>query len=51
MIFALGQAIGPVFAGWIADTVGLNTAMFVAALVLLISAGLSLLQPRTLSRN
>ncbi len=51
MIFALGQAIGPVFAGWIADTVGLNTAMFVAALVLLVSAALSLLQPRTLSQK
>jgi predicted MFS family arabinose efflux permease len=51
MIFALGQAIGPVFAGWIADTAGLNTAMFVAALVLVVSAVLSLMQPRTLSNK
>jgi predicted MFS family arabinose efflux permease len=51
MIFALGQAIGPVFAGWIADSVGLNTAMLVASLVLLASAWLALLQPRTLSKT
>jgi predicted MFS family arabinose efflux permease len=48
MIFAMGQAIGPVFAGWIADTVGLNTAMFVASIVLLVSAILALQQRRTL---
>jgi predicted MFS family arabinose efflux permease len=51
MIFAIGQAIGPVFAGWIADTVGLNTAMFVASLILLVAAALALLQPRTLSNH
>jgi predicted MFS family arabinose efflux permease len=51
MIFAMGQAIGPVFAGWIADTLGLNTAMLVASLILLFAAGISLLQPRTLSKQ
>jgi predicted MFS family arabinose efflux permease len=51
MIFAMGQAIGPVFAGWIADSLGLNTAMLVAAIILLLAAAISLLQPRTLSRN
>jgi predicted MFS family arabinose efflux permease len=51
MIFAMGQAIGPVFAGWIADRLGLNTAMLVASLILLFAAGISLLQPRTLSKQ
>jgi predicted MFS family arabinose efflux permease len=51
MIFAMGQAIGPVFAGWIADTLGLSMAMLVASIILLLAAAISLLQPRTLSRN
>jgi predicted MFS family arabinose efflux permease len=47
MVFALGQAAGPVLAGWIADSVGLNSAMFCGALVLLVAAGLSLRQARS----
>jgi predicted MFS family arabinose efflux permease len=46
MLFALGQAIGPVVAGWIADTVGLNTAMLCGAVILFFSAALSFLQPK-----
>ena len=45
-IFALGQAVGPVAAGWIADAYGLNAAMVAGAAVLLLSAGLALLQGR-----
>ena len=46
MIFAVGQALGPVLAGFTADTYGLNAAMFLGAGVLLLSAGLALVQPR-----
>ncbi len=45
-IFAVGQGVGPVAAGWIADTAGLNAAMLAGALVLLVSGGLALLQKR-----
>ena len=45
-IFAIGQGVGPVAAGWIADTAGLNAAMLAGALVLLVSGGLALLQKR-----
>jgi predicted MFS family arabinose efflux permease len=41
MIFAIGQALGPVAAGWIADTYGMNAAMAAGAGVLVLSAGLS----------
>jgi MFS family permease len=41
MIFAIGQALGPVAAGWMADTYGMNMAMAAGAGVLVLSAGLS----------
>ncbi len=44
MIFAVGQALGPVAAGWIADTYGMNAAMAAGALVLVFAAGLAKLQ-------
>ncbi len=44
MIFAIGQAAGPVLAGWIADTYGMNAAMTMGASVLVLAAGLALLQ-------
>ena len=44
MIFAIGQALGPVAAGWIADTYGMNTAMAAGAGVLVLAAGLAKLQ-------
>ena len=44
MIFAIGQALGPVLAGYAADRYGLNTAMLLGAGVLLLSAGLAQLQ-------
>ena len=44
MVFALGQALGPVCAGWIADSAGLNMAMLAGSLVLVLSASLALLQ-------
>jgi MFS family permease len=44
MIFAVGQAVGPVVAGWIADAYGLNTAMAAGACVLGLSALLAKLQ-------
>jgi predicted MFS family arabinose efflux permease len=43
-IFAIGQAAGPVAAGWIADTYGMNEAMAAGAGVLMLAAGLSKLQ-------
>jgi predicted MFS family arabinose efflux permease len=51
MIFAMGQAFGPVFAGWVADSFGLNSAMLIAALVLVVSAALALLQPRSIKHH
>lgn len=44
MIFAIGQALGPVVAGWIADTYGMNAAMAAGAAVLVFAAGLAKLQ-------
>ncbi len=45
-VFAIGQAVGPVAAGWIADQRGLNTAMAAGAITLLVAVGIALLQPR-----
>ena len=45
-VLAIGQAVGPVAAGWIADHHGLNWAMGAGALTLLLCAGVALLQPR-----
>ena len=44
MIFAVGQTVGPVAAGWIADTYGMNAAMAAGAGVLVLAAGLAKLQ-------
>lgn len=44
MIFAIGQALGPVAAGWIADHYGMNIAMAAGAGVLVLAAGLAKLQ-------
>jgi predicted MFS family arabinose efflux permease len=41
MIFAIGQAAGPVAAGWMADTYGMNTAMAAGAGVLVLAAALA----------
>jgi predicted MFS family arabinose efflux permease len=46
LVFALGQAIGPIAAGGLADTFGLNTAMAAGAAVLVLGAGVALLQRR-----
>jgi predicted MFS family arabinose efflux permease len=43
-IFAVGQGVGPVLAGWMADTYGMNTAMTMGAGVLLLGAGVAKLQ-------
>ena len=45
-VFAIGQGVGPVAAGWIADHHGLSAAMAAGALTLLLCAGVALLQPR-----
>ena len=47
-VFAIGQGVGPVAAGWIADHHGLNWAMGAGAITLLLCAGIALLQPRRL---
>ena len=44
-VFAIGQGVGPVAAGWIADHHGLNWAMGAGAITLLVCAGVALLQP------
>ncbi|MDI9334816.1 MAG: YbfB/YjiJ family MFS transporter [Cytophagales bacterium] len=48
LIFALGQAVGPVLAGWIADHYGMNAAMTAGAFILLLGAGLAKRQPERL---
>ena len=47
-VFAIGQGVGPVAAGWIADHHGLSWAMGAGAVTLLFCAGVALLQPRRL---
>ena len=44
-VFAIGQGVGPVAAGWIADHHGLSWAMGAGAITLLLCAGVALLQP------
>jgi predicted MFS family arabinose efflux permease len=44
MIFAIGQAAGPVAAGWIADTYGMNVAMAAGAGVLVLAGVISTTQ-------
>jgi predicted MFS family arabinose efflux permease len=46
LIFAIGQGIGPVAAGWIADHYGLNAAMTAGAGILVLAAGLAFVQKR-----
>jgi predicted MFS family arabinose efflux permease len=46
-IFAIGQGVGPVAAGWIADTAGLNVAMAAGALTLILAAAIALMQKKT----
>jgi predicted MFS family arabinose efflux permease len=46
LVFAIGQGLGPVAAGWIADTVGMNTAMLAGALTLLLAVAVSFGQTR-----
>jgi predicted MFS family arabinose efflux permease len=48
-VFAIGQGVGPVAAGWIADTAGLNTAMAAGAGTLLLATGLALMQKKSRS--
>jgi predicted MFS family arabinose efflux permease len=45
-VFAIGQGVGPVAAGWIADHHGLNWAMAAGGTALLLGAVVALLQPR-----
>jgi predicted MFS family arabinose efflux permease len=45
-IFAIGQGVGPVAAGWIADHYGLNAAMAAGATVLVAAAALAFAQKR-----
>lgn len=43
-IFAIGQGLGPVAAGWLADTRGMNSAMLAGGVTLLLAAALALVQ-------
>jgi predicted MFS family arabinose efflux permease len=49
LIFAIGQAAGPVIAGWIADAKSLNLAMACGAATLLAASGIALLQKKNLT--
>jgi MFS family permease len=49
MVFAVGQAVGPVLAGWIADTAGMNQAMLMGGAVLVVSSAIGLTQFRKAS--
>jgi predicted MFS family arabinose efflux permease len=49
MVFAVGQAVGPVLAGWIADTAGMNKAMLMGGAVLVVSSAIGLTQFRKAS--
>ena len=46
MIFAVGQAVGPVMAGAIADSYSLDVAMTFGFVILICSAGLALIQSK-----
>ena len=46
MIFAVGQAVGPVMAGAIADSYSLDVAMTFGFVLLICSAGLALIQSK-----
>lgn len=46
LVFAIGQGVGPVAAGWIADAVGLNVAMLAGAATLLLAAALAFAQKK-----
>ncbi len=50
MVFAFGQALGPVLAGWLADTVSMNVAMLFGALTLLCCALFGYLQSAQLPK-
>jgi predicted MFS family arabinose efflux permease len=45
-VFAIGQGVGPVAAGWTADHYGLNAAMAAGATTLLVAAALAFTQKR-----
>jgi predicted MFS family arabinose efflux permease len=52
LVFAIGQAVGPVIAGLVADKTSMNYAMAAGAFTLVISAGFALLQqPKRLQLN
>jgi predicted MFS family arabinose efflux permease len=48
-VFAIGQGLGPVLAGWIADSAGLNWAMAVGSVTLVIAAAIALLQAKKIA--
>jgi predicted MFS family arabinose efflux permease len=45
-IFAIGQGVGPVAAGWMADTYGLNAAMAAGSVTLILSGSVALMQKK-----
>lgn len=49
VLFAVGQAIGPVLSGWVADRSSLNTSMVFAAALLGLAGGLALVGLRRVS--
>jgi predicted MFS family arabinose efflux permease len=49
VLFAVGQAIGPVLSGWVADHVSLNASMAFAAALLGLAGGLALVGLRRAS--
>lgn len=49
VLFALGQAVGPVLSGWVADKISLNASMVCASILLGVAAGLALTGLRRVS--
>ena len=49
IVFSVGQAIGPVSAGWIADSAGLTRSLYFGAALLAVASGLALIKLRRVS--
>ena len=49
VVFSFGQAIGPIGAGWIADSAGLTRSLYFGAALLAVASGLALIGLRRVS--
>ena len=51
VVFSFGQAIGPIGAGWIADSAGLTRSLYFGAALLAVASGLALIGLRRVSER